>query len=185
MKLPPNENWKPIKGYEGLYEVSSLGRVRSLDRLNSRGHSIAGRVLSPGPCGPDLAYRMVRLSKGGVARACAVHRLVLETFRGPCPEGMEACHGNGNGADNRLENLRWDTSKRNKADKRAHGTVPVGERHHNAKLTELDVRRIFRLRGEGRTQRAIAAELGVSVSRVCVILKRREWRHVELDGASA
>src|SRR5688500_9997592 len=65
----------------------------------------------------------------------AAHFLVLTAVRGPCPNGMEGCHNNGNRADARLDNLRWDTRKNNHADKKLHGTWQAGEKHPRAVLT--------------------------------------------------
>lgn len=122
------EIWNPIPGID-FYEVSNLGRVRSLDRIIKRGKGEGlqkGRVLKPQLTGtPGKQYHKVRIA--GVERL--VHRLVLEAFVGPCPPGMETCHGNGNRLDNRLNNLRWDTSSNNERDKLQHGT------HHNARKT--------------------------------------------------
>ncbi len=58
------------------------------------------------------------------------HRAVLLAFVGPCPEGMEACHNNGDPLDNRVENLRWDTRSNNTLDKVAHGTHPMASKTH-------------------------------------------------------
>ena len=119
----PAEQWRPIPGYEGLYEVSDHGRVRSLDRVVRRGaHTLRlpGEIkaLVDNGHGRKRAY----LSRDGQMQRPQVHRLVLETFVGPCPAGMEACHNDGNPANNRLENLRWDTGSENMRDKRRHGT---------------------------------------------------------------
>lgn len=117
------ETWKPIPGYEGLYEVSDHGGVRSLDRVvamkNGRRKTLRGqaRKLQRLPNG----YLTVRLGKGGESVQFYVHRLVLLTFVGDCPRGMETCHNNGVRDDNRLENLRWDTKSANVADTISHG----------------------------------------------------------------
>ncbi|MFF1540504.1 NUMOD4 motif-containing HNH endonuclease [Microbacterium sp. NPDC058269] len=115
----PTENWLPIPGWEGLYEVSDLGRVRSLDRLSPvRGGSLAlrkGRVRSLGT--DRYGRRCIPLSRNGVQTMKQVHRLVLEAFVGPCPAGQEACHWDGDPTNNKLENLRWDSHTANEADK--------------------------------------------------------------------
>lgn len=112
------ETWKPVVGYEGHYEVSDLGRVRSLDRIivtksgvkkRRKGQLIRAIVQKHG-------YTAV-----GINGTKTIHRLVLEAFNGPCPEGMEACHENGIRSDNRLINLRWDTSSSNNVDIVKHG----------------------------------------------------------------
>ena len=122
-----NENWRPIPGYEGVYEVSDLGRVRSLDRIDARGRRICGRALRPGIT--RSGHLQVNLCLDGKRRWTYVHRLVLMTFVGPAPEGMEGCHGNGRPADNRLANLRWASQSENNRDRVRHGT------HHEARKT--------------------------------------------------
>jgi hypothetical protein len=117
-----DERWLPVPGYEGLYEVSDQGRVRSLDRrvATARGDRITrGQVLKPSP---SRGYQIVPLSKKGVARRTSVHLIVLAAFVGPRPSGLECCHGNGVRSDNRLENLRWDTRSENQRDAVRHGT---------------------------------------------------------------
>ncbi|OZC60037.1 hypothetical protein CH276_18855 [Rhodococcus sp. 06-470-2] len=125
------ESWRPVRGYEGVYEVSDLGRVRSVARTTQRGsHALRlqGAVLNPN-LGTDDKYR-VNLSRNGFVRQVRVHRLVLEAFVGPCPVGLEGCHNNGIGKDNRLTNLRWDTPSENQLDKVRHGTHHYSKRDH-------------------------------------------------------
>lgn len=126
-RLMNNEQWKPIPGYEGIYEVSAQGRVRSIDRLDARGRRIRGRVLKPET--NRYGHLQVGLWSGGEKCKAYVHRLALLAFIGPPPEGMEGCHNDGNPSDNRLENLRWDTRSANMLDKVLHGT------HHHANKT--------------------------------------------------
>lgn len=125
------ERWLPVVGYEGYYEVSDLGNVRSIDRvLPRRGQSPAfypGRLLAPA----DRKWQLqVGLQRDGRWRGLSIHRLVLEAFVGPCPPGMECCHNDGNYRNNRVENLRWDTHAANMADKRSHGTDWWSNRTH-------------------------------------------------------
>lgn len=121
----PDERWKVIPGYEGFYEASSHGRIRSLARViehSGRRKTLISRILRPGPhrsghlwvdlCGPD----------GHKTRQ--VHQLVLETFVGPKPPRMVGCHWDGNPQNNRLDNLRWDTQSANLYDAVKHGTHP-------------------------------------------------------------
>ena len=126
MNKPTQEQWRPVVGYEGLYEVSNCGNVRSLDRriLRSDGlhMRVPGRNLKQTRNGPG--YCRVILSKVGTKpKTVWVHRLVLESFVGPCPEGMEACHNDSDPSNNSLENLRWDTHAANMQDKVENWTV--------------------------------------------------------------
>lgn len=121
------EEWRAIPGWEGHYEASSLGRVRSLERVDSAGRRVRGRVLSPSV--RRSGYLHVLLWRGGRSETRYVHRLVTLAFVGPCPETLEVCHLDGDPGNNRIENLRYDTSSANHLDAVRHGT------HHNASKT--------------------------------------------------
>lgn len=168
------ERWLAVRGFEGLYEVSDLGRVRSLDRVVANGSRWPGRLCSLTPHG--AGYRIVGLSKDGKSHAILVHRIVLEAFVGPCPPGMQGAHGNGIRDDNRLTNLRWDTISGNHADKFRHGTMPMGSRHYRAKLTEAQAREIIKRRKGGETLARIAKAFGVTPSNVLYIAKGKSWK---------
>lgn len=116
------EEWLPVVGYEGIYEVSDQGNVRSLDRIDNRGNQIAGRMRKPRPL--PSGHLMVILSSNSIRSPRLVHRLVLEAFVGPCPPGMECCHYDDDPTNNSLENLRWDTSHANKLDMVRNGNHP-------------------------------------------------------------
>lgn len=108
------EVWRPVVGYEQWYEVSDLGRVRSLDRppVSSRSKGRRGQILRLLSCG--AGYVQVSLSVGGVARKALVHRLVAEAFHGPA-NGMEVDHVSNVKQDNRALNLRWISRAENMA----------------------------------------------------------------------
>lgn len=113
------EQWRPVTGLEGRYEVSDRGRVRSKTRMvrDSRGsiRRINGKMLKPRKSGnAPWGYWIVYLPDGKGWKNRYVHRLVLEAFKGPCPPTYEAMHLNDNGWDNRLENLVWGPSKINR-----------------------------------------------------------------------
>jgi hypothetical protein len=119
-----SETWRPVLGFEDYYEVSSRGRVRSLDRMvyagRGRMRKSVGRLrkLYKGD-----RYIKVPLKVDGKQTGKNVHVLVAEAFLGPRPEGMQVCHNNGNSHDNRVENLRFDTPRANSLDQRKHGTA--------------------------------------------------------------
>lgn len=129
-----NEVWKSIPGFEGSYEASDFGRIRSLPRVVHR--KLRGKVIAQPRKLTVLktwltkdGYLQVRLVSGDCRPTHLVHRLVLLAFVGPCPTGMEVCHGNGIGTDNRLENLRYGTHIENSFDKEhIHGTVTRSRR---------------------------------------------------------
>ena len=121
---PNQEQWKVIAGFPG-YEVSDRGRVRSFHRYHAGGAFISDspqRFLKPWPT--NSGYLGVRLSKNGKKTTRKIHRLVLESFIGYCPEGLIACHNNGKRIHNYLHNLRWDTRSSNYLDTIKHGTAP-------------------------------------------------------------
>lgn len=117
--MQSTERWLPVVGYEGFYEVSDEGRVRSLRRSvpakNGRMQVVPGGVLKQSKLG-NTPYLKVALCRDRTQTTRSVHSLVLEAFVGPRPEGMEACHGFGGQQDNRLVNLRWDTLSENNYD---------------------------------------------------------------------
>jgi len=120
-----NSMWRPVVGYEGRYEVSVLGEARSMEReVNIR--SGAKRPV------PQRHLKQIGHSGGLYLMVClhkdndrgnnkTVHRLVLEAFDGPCPDGMESLHADGDGKNNRIENLRWGTHTENMAQRWAGG----------------------------------------------------------------
>lgn len=112
--MTSHETWRAVPGYEGIYEVSDAGRVRSLDRLDNRGRRTTGRVLAERPL-RDGRVR-VSLAKNGQTVDGYVYRLVLEAFVGPCPKGMEALHWDDVRSNNTLSNLRWGTRTDNMRD---------------------------------------------------------------------
>lgn len=135
---PVDERWLPIPGFEGYYEVSDYGQVRSVDRRvigpirpgQRRTHK--GRVLrdySTTPADRLSDRRMVTLCVDGGRRYMQVHALVMLAFVGPRPAGMQICHGNGDGTDNRLSNLRYGSASDNTFDMVRHGV------HNNARKT--------------------------------------------------
>lgn len=108
------ETWEPVKHYKGYYEVSDLGRVRSLDRVvlsNERTKRILGKVLKPKQH-PDK-YLFVSLSKGGTTKTAYIHRLVANAFI-PNPRGLaEVNHKSGDKRDNAIANLEWVSHQQN------------------------------------------------------------------------
>ena len=129
-ELVVTAKWLPVVGYEGFYEVSDHGQIRSVDRdiqWNGTTRSLKGKPLRGFL---KKGHREVRLSLDGSTRAFMVHRLVLEAFVGPRPPGMECCHWNGDAEDNRVENLRWDTRSGNMRDRVRHGRHNLANRTH-------------------------------------------------------
>lgn len=167
---PSNEIWKPIVGYEGSYEISNQGRIVSLRK--------SGRHIKKLPVGKN-GYVTTVLYKSGKPYYYLVHTLVLTTFIGPRPIGMECRHfPNATRTDNRLTNLSWATRKDNHFDKWAHGTRQIGEKGNGAKLTEIKVLEIRQLLKEGYSQVKISELYGVTHRVIGRILHRQSWSHV-------
>ncbi len=126
--MSAKEDWRAVPGFEDLYEVSDLGRVKSLARLKrgrgNRMNPLRERILKATPC---YGYLQVGLSEDGQVTYKKVHALVLTAFVGPRPEGMESRHLNGDRRDNHLANLCWGTKLENATDKHRHGTMARGD----------------------------------------------------------
>ena len=172
----PIERWLPVVDWEGLYDVSDLGRVRSLTRVvitNNGPRVYQGRTLKQtiGSHG----YPAVGLSRGGKGRNWPVHELVAPAFLGPCPDGQEVRHGPNGKLDNRATELCYGTRKENFADRVRDGGTNRGERHYRAKLTREAVKDIRIRFAAGENQRVLAREYGVTSKNVSMITTRKTW----------
>lgn len=167
------EQWKQVAGFEGLYDVSNFGRIRSLPR-----GTISGRIMSVAL--KKVKYVSIGLCKNGVQYRRKLHRLILAAFVGPCPDGMEGCHNDGNPSNNRLDNLRWDTHQNNMMDSWNNGRESLkGSRNGKAKMTEDTVREIKSLLKLGKfTQKEIAIRFFVSQPTINNIARGKNWTHV-------
>lgn len=105
------EEWRDIKYFEGIYQVSSLGRVRSLDRIDSVGKQQYSRILKDGDNGGG--YRMVVLTKNAKSTAFKVHRLVAQSFVSNPENKHVVNHKDENKSNNNVDNLEWVTHKEN------------------------------------------------------------------------
>ncbi len=159
------EEWRNVVGFEGIYQISNYGNVRSIKT------NLAKKVttLKSGDIRP-----FVNLHKNGKQKMMRIHKMVMEAFVGMRPQGMECCHNDGNPQNNHLSNLRWDTPKNNHADKIKHGTTNRGEQCGTAKLTLEQVRKI---RADTRLQKLIAADYGVRESQISRIKNGVRWKH--------
>lgn len=126
-------------------------------------------------------YAVVGLYKNKKRYYRKVHRLVLETFVGLCPNGMECCHINGDISRNHIYNLRWDTKSNNTKDSIKHGTYVDnrGEKSGMSKLKEVNVKSIILIYALGRmSQRQIGKLYNISQQQVSRIIKRIDWKHI-------
>ena len=126
----------------------------------------------------DKGYLTVNLSNACGPVRMTTHRVVLESFVGKRPEGMQARHVDGNPANNRLSNLCWGTAAENEADKAMHGTKAVGSKNGASKLTEEMVREIIAARDSGGRfwgAKAFAEKFGVNLSTIIRVASGRHW----------
>jgi hypothetical protein len=183
------EEWRPVVGYEGLYEVSDQGRVRSLDRVlrdkNGLLKRFKGKILSASikqnKYGRYAVVGLPSINVSGTTNRYIAH-LVLESFGGPRPAGMECCHCDGDSLNNNANNLRWGTPKENSLDKYNHGTVLWGSKNHQARLTETQVLEIrgkyIRYSKTKSNSRQLAEEYGVDMQAIGKIVRRERWNHI-------
>ena len=106
-----SEVWRDIEGYEGLYQVSNQGRVKSLERKDRLGRTVKERILKPGVVGSG--YLMISLCTGGKQKMFSVHRLVCQAFHENPDNKPQVNHINEDKTDNRACNLEWSTAKEN------------------------------------------------------------------------
>jgi hypothetical protein len=174
-----DEVWHPVAGWEGVYEVSDHGRVRSLDRYTNsvtQGRRLVkGRILKPSKvaCGQ---YYVVQLYLNGCGFPKYVHHLIAEAFIGPRPEGMLVLHGSAGSLVNRPSNLSYGTRSDNMGrDRLRDGTDSRGEKCGTARLTAADV---MAIRASNKTTVELAKIYGVTQSYVSAILTGKNWAHL-------
>lgn len=138
-KRTTEERWLPIPGYEGFYEVSDLGRVRSVDRtfVTARGQrrTYKGKLLKPYLA--NNGYLTVGLKRQCSVKRRTIHSLVVEAFIGPRPDGMEVLHRDGNKTNPVLTNLHYGTKSENAYDTVRHGAHVRANRTHCPRGHEL------------------------------------------------
>jgi hypothetical protein len=170
------EAWRDVKGYEGLYQVSDAGNVRSLDRVSASGHSLKGK---PRKLRMDkYGYLVVGLTLNGAMKYKKIHRLVAQAFVNNPDRKPQVNHINGVKTDNAPSNLEWCTTRENTAHARENGLLRRGAGVSTAKLTSDDVQHIRWLAAEGVKHSVLAREWAVTQTNVRHIVAGRSWRHV-------
>lgn len=170
------EIWKAVVGHEGAYEVSDHGRVRSITRTimlrrkdGIRPWIYRGRVLKPTPASHHYPTVKIR------GRGECVHVMVLTAFTGPCPEGSQCRHLDGDRSNPRLDNLCWGTRTENSADSMRHGTRMRGTKFPLAVLDDDKVRMI---KASVLSTRDLAEQLKVCDETVRRVRVGKGWIHV-------
>ena len=171
-------NYKEVPGFPG-YRVGSDGTFWT-NRKPGPGATRYVEWRRKSICPRRDGYVWVGMVRDGIDYGRALHRLVLGAFVGPPPPRCVACHNNGSRGDNRLDNLRWDTTSNNLADRKAHRTVPsqAGESNNRAKLNARIVRTIRQLRAKGVARKVIAERYQIHPVTLSFICLRRLWPHV-------
>ncbi len=173
-----NEIWKAVVGYEGIYSISSHGRLR---REISNTNTKAGRITTG--C-KDAHYMKISLSKNGIKKHKAIHQVMAEAFIGKLPKGYHTNHKDSNKLNNNISNLEYITAGDNIRHSAMAGTHPHGARVGGSKLTDRKVLRIKDMLKKGTPSVFIAKLYGVSKSNICQIKKGEIWKHLKRSGIS-
>lgn len=175
MTITNAEAWLDVPGWTGYYQVSNMGRVRSVKRTIARTDgqekTFPSKILAT-TLNQKRGYQQVSLSRGNIRTTAYVHRLVAVAFLGDFSETSEVCHNDGDRLNNKIDNLRWDTRSGNAADRLRHGTSNRGEHHGNAKLIEDAAKEI---KTSPLSYSVLAKKYGVSTSTVYRIKKGLNW----------
>jgi hypothetical protein len=173
------EIWKWVRNYKGRYKVSTFGRVKSVRRQFQTWQGpkwLKARFLKGTPS--NHGHLTVNLTKNGRCKSHYIHRLVLEAFVGPCPDGMECRHTpDPNPTNNRLTNIRWGTKHGQFCDRIKDDTVLYGSRSKTT-LTEHVVALGRRLHRKGWGCKRLVRKFGGSTAAWSAIVNRKTWKHV-------
>ena len=169
------EIWKTV-AENNKYQVSNLGRVRSLDQVTNDGRNILGRILKPNRL--RSGYFQISLGRG---KKRYVHRIVCIAFHGAPKDNLEVAHLDGNSANNRAENLTWATHSENEQHKIAHGTYArprvFKQPHHKKRGPKTSKHpradEIIFMRKSGASLKQVADAMGMSKSGAYNALKER------------
>lgn len=182
-----NEKWKDIKGHEGQHEVSSCGRVRSVDRTISKVDGRYDKQVTFYKQGriKTLTYHhgqyfIIKLSNEGKNKTHFVHRLVAEAFL-PNPNNLPIVnHKNSIKTDNNIENLEWVSNSENvkHAIKNKLTTICSGENHGACKYTDEDILKIRKLYKDKLSLTEIGKIMGTNKARIWEIVHRKTWKHI-------
>lgn len=178
------EIWKDINGYNGMYQVSNLGRVKSLDRKRYCGHKnsepqlIKGRILKQRY--DRAGYIRVKLSKNSTSKLVTLHRLLAVNFIDNPYNKPNVNHIDGDKSNNSLDNLEWCTQKENvqHSFKTGLSKARKGEKNNLSKLKENDIKEIRKLHRQKMTQTEISKMFNVSIANISEIVNYKTWKEV-------
>lgn len=167
------EEWRDVAGYGGRYQVSNLGRVRSLNRTivqsNGKTQARRGRLLKPRPT--KAGYRQVHLYEEGAGANQYIHRLVLDAFVGSAPDGTECNHKDGDKTNNHVDNLEWVSHTENI--RHAYDNGLCGAAKLSPEIAEM-IRKVYAL-GQ-HTQEQIGQMFGINQQMTSNIVRGESWR---------
>jgi hypothetical protein len=166
------EIWKDIEGYEGYYQVSNFGRVKSLNVFGKEKH----RKLQTDKNG----YLVIGLRKLGKEKNCKVHRLVALTFIPNSNNKKTINHIDGVKTNNQVSNLEWATYSENMTHAFITGLKPnqSGSKNWQAKVSEKDVLEIRKKAERGAKQASLGREYNLSQPAISLIINKRNWKHI-------
>jgi hypothetical protein len=168
------EQWRDIPGYEGYFQVSNMGGVRRIAHAEqyNRKANLGPATFKPNKRG----YWEVMLARPKFRKLYLVHRVVMLAFVGPCPEGLQVNHINGDKRDNRLENLEYVTASENMRHAAAMGRLNhAGMRGPSRKVSDQHVLLMRALFSKGVTVKQVSKTSGLSISQVRRIKTRQSW----------
>lgn len=176
------ETWKNIEGFEGKYEVSNYGRVRSIARMHpSKPIPIKGRIMKPffsGGRNREYLFVIIQRVNPRINKSFSIHRLVAVAFVQNPSNKAEVNHKDGNKQNNRWDNLEWCTRKENVQHSSQSGLLRHDGVHFNAKLSLEEVRQIKIKLSKGVRQGSLAKEYNANTSTIHNISKGKSWKHV-------
>lgn len=174
-------SWATIPRFPD-YLISDQGEVMSYRPKNGRGPRMTvGRLMNPSKVSGKKYFHIPLLDVTGTRIYRKIHLLVLEAFVGPCPEDMEGCHEDGDAANNKLSNLRWDTHVNNMEDQLTHGTRRKGEDINLSVLNEEQAREVIKAIPHWKfgMGRMFAQKFGVSDGTISQIKRGITWNHLK------
>lgn len=181
------EEWRPVKGYEGSFEVSNMGNIRSITRVVNRGGvrgtlTVKGKMMRTPISKHYGGYKSVCFNQYDAdgkrhVRHYLVHRLVAEAFIPNTENKPEVNHIDGNKLNCCVDNLEWVTRKENAQHAQNTGLYvqQYGENHGRHILTENDVREIRKMLADGMYMREVAEKFGVAIGTISCIKRKRNW----------
>jgi hypothetical protein len=181
LRIFMEEIWKDVIGYEGIYLISSFGRLFSKERVikrNKKGDYIQKEKYINGTL--YHGYLKTTLRKNGGKKDKFIHSLVAEAFLGIKPKNMDVCHGDGVRTNNKLENLRYGTRSDNVIDSIKHGTyytpfITKGTQRKEAKINDEIVREI---RNSNDSTYVLSKKYNVSRALISNVKRHKTWTHV-------